>query len=305
MIKFYRIFKKLIVLCLILIQPITSYATTVSDGSNFVTKSELSADLNSLSNRISKLENSIDAKIDSLVSAYLNKNGIWNGEKQTLHDGTHTTDPLEQESDGTYVDYTKWKYGFGSSDSSKSKLRENISWNTSYDVTVFKRTVYSENLYRVVPYDTKVVSGKIVNNITKTGLAIVNTSCSDATTTDGRCYLADSSDNNDGRLHEDNFLFIYNAKISFSQNDVVLNSVEMQQIEQFANVYLTIKPMPAVVMLMFVEKNKPLYVKYENSLDNVVYYSTGAATVGCTLSWMTRNKESSYRTWQVDDITIY
>lgn len=62
----------------------TSAAVSVSDGSAFVTKAEFSADLNNLSNRMAQLENSLDAKIDSLVSSYLTRNGIWNGAKQTL-----------------------------------------------------------------------------------------------------------------------------------------------------------------------------------------------------------------------------
>ncbi len=59
-------------------------AISVSDGSAFVTKAEFAADLNNLSNRMSSLENSLDAKIDSLVSSYLSRNGIWNGEKQAV-----------------------------------------------------------------------------------------------------------------------------------------------------------------------------------------------------------------------------
>ena len=77
--------KKLFLILLILGIILPSYAgVSVSDGSNFVSKSEFSSNLSSLSNRMSILENSLDAKIDSLVSAYLNKNGIWNGEKQEL-----------------------------------------------------------------------------------------------------------------------------------------------------------------------------------------------------------------------------
>ena len=68
----------------------TNAAVSVSDGSAFVTKAEFSADLNNLSNRMAQLENSLDAKIDSLVSSYLTRNGIWNGSKQTLN-----TDSLE------------------------------------------------------------------------------------------------------------------------------------------------------------------------------------------------------------------
>ncbi len=80
-----KILKLFISLSLILsVSLINSIAAiSVSDGSAFVTKAEFAADLNNLSNRMSSLENSLDAKIDSLVSSYLSRNGIWNGEKQT------------------------------------------------------------------------------------------------------------------------------------------------------------------------------------------------------------------------------
>ena len=80
-----KILKLFISLSLILsVSLINSIAAiSVSDGSAFVTKAEFAADLNNLSNRMSSLENSLDAKIDSLVSSYLSRNGIWNGETQT------------------------------------------------------------------------------------------------------------------------------------------------------------------------------------------------------------------------------
>lgn len=40
---------------------------------------------------MSKLENSLDAKIDSLVSSYLARNGIWNGSKQSVLNNLGTT----------------------------------------------------------------------------------------------------------------------------------------------------------------------------------------------------------------------
>ena len=85
-----KIFKLFVSISLILtISLINSFAAiSVSDGSAFVTKAEFAADLNNLSNRMSSLENSLDAKIDSLVSSYLSRNGIWNGEKQTFLDYT-------------------------------------------------------------------------------------------------------------------------------------------------------------------------------------------------------------------------
>ena len=73
-----RIFKTILVLsiCVGISLP-TNAAVSVSDGSAFVTKAEFAADLNNLSNRMAQLENSLDAKIDSLVSSYLTRNGIW------------------------------------------------------------------------------------------------------------------------------------------------------------------------------------------------------------------------------------
>ena len=80
-----KMYKTLLVLiiCLGITIP-TNAAVSVADGSAFVTKAEFTADLNNLSNRMAQLENSLDAKIDSLVSSYLTRNGIWNGSKQTL-----------------------------------------------------------------------------------------------------------------------------------------------------------------------------------------------------------------------------
>lgn len=78
-------YKKFIVLfvCISVTLP-TNAAVSVSDGSAFVTKSEFNADVNNLQNRMAFLENSLDTKIDNLVSSYLTRNGIWNGEKQQV-----------------------------------------------------------------------------------------------------------------------------------------------------------------------------------------------------------------------------
>lgn len=282
--------KKIVIVLLILSITIPSYASvSVSDGSSFVSKSEFTVDLNNLSNRISRLENSIDSKIDSLVSAYLATNGIWNGEKQTL-----------------VTDNASWEYGFGSDTTSRVRIRINLAWNTSMGTDYnYNRSVYyynsSNGIYRVALKNTG-KSGNLVNSITKTGLAIVKTSCTDASTTDGRCYIVDSH-SGVNRLHEDNFLFIYSAKISFKQDGNTINSVETQQIEQYANLYLSIKQIPAVVLIMFVEKNKPLTITYENTLQN--QYAGTTNPVACTLGWVSGGQESSTRTWKVEDVTVY
>ena len=78
-----KIFKTFFILSICFGVSISSNAAvSVSDGSAFMTKAELAADLNNLSNRMAQLENSLDAKIDSLVSNYPSKNGIWSGTKQ-------------------------------------------------------------------------------------------------------------------------------------------------------------------------------------------------------------------------------
>ena len=80
-----KIIKKFLLFILIVVLPINSFAAvSVSDGSAFVSKSEFSSTINNISNRMSIIENTLDAKIDSLVSSYLSRNGIWNGDKQTV-----------------------------------------------------------------------------------------------------------------------------------------------------------------------------------------------------------------------------
>ena len=84
-----RLFKTIFILAICFCISIqTNAAVSVSDGSAFVTKTEFDSDLNNLSNRMAQLENSLDAKIDSLVSSYLTRNGIWNGAKQTTQNYT-------------------------------------------------------------------------------------------------------------------------------------------------------------------------------------------------------------------------
>ena len=85
-----RIFKTILImtLCLGITLPANAGGTDVSDGSAFITKSEMAYQLNNLSSRMTLLENSLDSKIDTLVSSYLTRNGIWNGAKQNILIGT-------------------------------------------------------------------------------------------------------------------------------------------------------------------------------------------------------------------------
>lgn len=76
-----KMFKTIFILslCIGITLPANAGAVQVSDGSAFVTKAELSYELNNLSSRMSQLEASLDSRIDELVSSYLTRNGVWNG----------------------------------------------------------------------------------------------------------------------------------------------------------------------------------------------------------------------------------
>ena len=86
-----RVFKTIFILslCLGITLPSNAGSVDVSDGSAFVTKSELSYQLNNISKRMEQLENSLDSRIDEMVSSYLTRNGIWNGEDVAI-DKTET-----------------------------------------------------------------------------------------------------------------------------------------------------------------------------------------------------------------------
>ena len=135
-----KIFKTILVLsiCVGISLP-TNAAVSVSDGSAFVTKAEFAADLNNLSNRMAQLENSLDAKIDSLVSSYLTRNGIWNGASQILN-------AMDVSSNTSFV---------------------NQNWLTWFNDT----RVSSEKTYSNVPMNTFVRTDfKIVDSFDKTGM---------------------------------------------------------------------------------------------------------------------------------------
>ena len=114
-----RIFKTILVLsiCVGISLP-TNAAVSVSDGSAFVTKAEFAADLNNLSNRMAQLENSLDAKIDSLVSSYLTRNGIWNGAGQQIN---YLNQVLNGNTGANEVDGNCWLTWFKKGRSSENK----------------------------------------------------------------------------------------------------------------------------------------------------------------------------------------
>lgn len=175
MIKISRCLKFLILIFILVMMPILSYATSVSDGSNFISKSEFSSTINNLSNRVSKIEGSLDAKIDSLVSAYLAKNGIWNGEKQTINKNTLQF--------GNSYDYFIATMGYGA-----GVLWKDSTWIGDSDKAAAEAAVYynsfaqrqkdsggrnNTNVYEIVPFGGNTYY-KVIDKFTKTGLLCIN-----------------------------------------------------------------------------------------------------------------------------------
>ena len=160
-----KLSKKFLLFMLIIIFPIQSFAAvSVSDGSAFVSKSEFSSTINNISNRMSLMENTLDAKIDSLVSSYLSRNGIWNGDKQKIENSTQAGAVSPFFAIGYSAINTKWSTVSAASSKnfflSASDLRANYSQIAASNV----------NRIRVDGAGTYTV----INQITKSGLLCVN-----------------------------------------------------------------------------------------------------------------------------------
>ena len=179
-----KLFKTILVLSLCIgISLPTNAAVSVSDGSAFVTKAEFAADLNNLSNRMAQLENSLDAKIDSLVSSYLTRNGIWNGAKQIL-----TTN--------YFVDFAAPVSGTTYSSTQLSKNVDGFRGESgTYDITM-KSNVKPPSAVNsdYLNHDIERVNNVFCYDVSKTGLLYMTvsyypTSVLWDSSTDKRCQL--------------------------------------------------------------------------------------------------------------------
>lgn len=149
-----NLIKRLFILNLIFTLSFPTYsAISVSDGSAFVTKAEFQKDKNNLDQRVKYIKNSLNTKIDNIVSSYLSRNGIWNREAQTLLFTSYRC--------GAYVPSVgtnKYYYGKGNEVQANS---ENVSFNNSSSVKIGKLVAYND------------VSGKKLFVASKSGLAII------------------------------------------------------------------------------------------------------------------------------------
>ena len=88
---FRKIFKTILILSICLgISIPSNAAVSVSDNSAFITRAEALAVAQSLSERIIVLENTVDEKIDNLITAYLERNGVWNAQEQVLQNRSYS-----------------------------------------------------------------------------------------------------------------------------------------------------------------------------------------------------------------------
>lgn len=96
-----RFFKTIIIFCICIgITIPVNAAVSVSDNSAFITKAEALAVAQSLSERIIVLENTVDEKIDNLITAYLERNGVWNAQEQVRMNYTKTVGLSNISTDG-------------------------------------------------------------------------------------------------------------------------------------------------------------------------------------------------------------
>ena len=254
-----RIFKTILVLsiCVGISLP-TNAAVSVSDGSAFVTKAEFAADLNNLSNRMAQLENSLDAKIDSLVSSYLTRNGIWNGAKQTtLSDSFDFLIP---------------------------KNDTNIAY-LLYDKTEDKRIDFQAN-------EVKYKSYKVVDSCNKSGLIVCNCYYSYSGTYPGAEREVRSTGGTYQMGHYELLFWGTSPQDVYNSNN--FGTIEYgYENQNFTGSYTTrwyvFSPyVGPCVSVGFVSKGEPLYINWcfiTGAIPIYVVCRTGTGNVSYTDSW--------------------
>ena len=274
MMKF--IFKTIFIFSLIISMVIPTYAAvSVSDGSAFVTKAEFSADLNNLSNRMASLENALDAKIDSLVSSYLTRNGIWNGAKQMLLNDS-------------------FKYGFKSGSTMIGKYWYNIYNGASQQS--------SGGRYRI---DVSGNSGDfdLVDSVNKSGMLFFNTA--NGLSGNGNMTAVPVSSAT-GVINLANVRWIYECVFSYN---VLSGGVGIAETKNIASCQLLgfgigcslqVPNLPVGTVSFFVAKGDKVVL---NASQIITTYST-TGNDASTLA-LYKSNEESFKTYVIKDCYIY
>ena len=275
-----RVFKTIFILtlCLGITLP-TNAAVSVSDGSAFITKSEFNSDLNNLSNRMAQLENSLDAKIDSLVSSYLTRNGIWNGAKQTMVNDT-----------GLSI-----RYGFVNGGSYNAKY----FFNYANDTVSKAQMIYKNRTMNSVGYTPTNTTYNFINQISKSGMLFLNTSISNHRVNDNRCYMSSVNSSTVNNFASDHFRFIYIFSIIYQINGVEAAKTSCSLILGSAGIFLDVPRLASGSTSFFVAKDDVITVKAETTLN------TDAGTAHAnSVNWLNGNGYATYD-YNIYDAYVY
>ena len=270
-----KVFKTIFILslCLAVSLPTNAGSVSVSDGSAFITKSEMAYQMNNMSNRMTQLELSLDSKIDKLVSSYLTRNGIWNGVKQ------------EVGSTGTGLKIT---YGFVRGSSYNAAYYYNFSairGDTSTDnMQIFtNRAMYSVNS---APANT---TYNMISSVSKSGLMYVNTIINNHQMgSDNRCY-ASSVNRSVTQIASDHFKFLYNFSVIFLVNGIEKSRVSCDLMGSATGMYLDVPPLKAGQFCFFVDKNDVVNVRTET-----IFQTDANTNWSNTLAWLSGNGKATY-----------
>lgn len=144
--KFFKYIKLIFCISLILSLVTPSYAVLQStDGSVLVTKAEFDTAMANFNSKLTTFESSVNSKIDSQVTSYLDKNGIWSGKKQTTYNSEEKTmqyieNDIYNYYDSLRVSSTNPEHGFINDElytATKSGLAYTVfRWNVDWGIEI-------------------------------------------------------------------------------------------------------------------------------------------------------------------------
>ena len=290
-----RVFKTIFILTLSLCITLPANAgnVDVSDGSAFITKSELSYQLNALSSRMTQLENSLDSKIDKLVSSYLTRNGIWNGIKQQI---------------GTSGSLTL-RYGYNRG-SSKSWPRANYSISSSgtgpnsdsTDPLLRFWEGATSTVGEIVNWNSN-ATYTLINKVNKSGMIVFNTQITNYRQSSlTRCCISLTTTSTSGRGHGDHFAFIYTQDFIYWINGTKEGGrTHCEFIGTAANCALRCPQVPSGSIVFFVNKDDKITIE-----DKPVLIKGNGSEHAQSLVWW-EYSDGSYSTYDyvITDAYVY
>lgn len=212
-------------------------AVSVSDNSAFMTKAEALAVAQSLSERIIALENTMDEKIDNLITAYLERNGVWNAQEQTRQNFIFTVGP-------------SWTQGTSGSFEGYEDLVKHMFVRTTTRSGIFS----SEIRYRGTNY-----GGTSNMNECRIGYKGKTSSTYSDNTFDITCSIYE--DNTDGRLSHTATNFLNYSSLRYTI--LIGSSFGQRRVSNSANDFIACMNMPINDMVrpitFFVQKNSSLW----------------------------------------------